>query len=166
MAVKEDESTSECLELDTLALADTRTPSSSPRKRRVAAKNGEGSPRKKAVSSNKVPTCLEEASPEDRLIITMKEQGHSWGEIRAAWEKLTGVKVSNQYCSVRHHRIKANFTVIDERDVPKLIEARQIVEKEMCTYIAKTLVSLGGGDYAAAVIQKKLKELDKQGGTQ
>ncbi|KAI5303295.1 hypothetical protein KEM56_007703 [Ascosphaera pollenicola] len=157
--------------LDTFAPPLLQTPSSSPKKRSKKTDDTEDdeSPRKRQAGNKiKIPTCIEEASEEDRMLLRMKdEEGASWLEIRQAWEQVTGVVTGKTTLCNRYARIKANFTVVSEDDVSRLIDVTRAVEAELerekLGRISKALVGAGGGSYDTNVIQKKLKELKKQG---
>ncbi|KAI5294144.1 hypothetical protein KEM52_004616 [Ascosphaera acerosa] len=138
------------------------TEPSTPRKRVPASEDG-GSPSKRS----KIPTCIEEASAEDLMLVRMKEEGRPIAEIRQAWEQMTGAKPGGSTLQVRYMRLKANLTVWAEEDIKRLLDAAKVVEaeweKEKWARMAKALVEAGGATHDAAAVQKKYKELVKQG---
>lgn len=65
-----------------------------------------------------VPASYEEASPEDRMILRMKEtEGKGWGEIQKAIEEVTGSNFVGSTLRVRYMKLKANFVVFEREDV-------------------------------------------------
>ncbi|KAI5301906.1 hypothetical protein KEM56_001232 [Ascosphaera pollenicola] len=141
-----------------------KTPNLSPRKR--CGGQGEDdscSPRKKQSSPSKkaqLPTSLAEAAEEDRMLFRMKdEEGRGWNEIRDAWQEMTGTDVTVNAVKKRHQRLKASFTVFNDEDVPRLLEAIEQDGKDRWNRIAKAIVGAGGQSYNAVTIQKKMKEL-------
>ncbi|KAI5301907.1 hypothetical protein KEM56_001233 [Ascosphaera pollenicola] len=175
MAVKAEQTDSPAL--DTLPPA-LQTPQPSPRKRTKrtqAQDDADTSPRKRQIAAaNKVPTTMDEMSEEDRLLFRMRDkEGASWTEICAAWAELTGKPVKSDMVRKRFAKMKANFATFDEEDVPRLIDvrrrvneeiekAKEDIERQRFSRMATALVESGGGDYSVAVIQKKLKELDRE----
>lgn len=90
------------------------------KKQRTPAKGSKGaaSGEKAKVGARAMPTSYENASPEDRMLLRMKdEENKSWGEIRQAWEEMTGEKVGGSTLCGRYGRIKANFVVFTPEDV-------------------------------------------------
>lgn len=69
----------------------------------------------------RIPTSWEEASPEDRMMITMREAGASWPSIQRAWEPMTGTEVGPSTLSSRYSRIIAHRTHPAEGDVRIII---------------------------------------------
>ncbi|KAI5303296.1 hypothetical protein KEM56_007704 [Ascosphaera pollenicola] len=144
-----------------------------PRKRGANPDSSNESPRKKHASPSKkssAPTCLAQASPEDQMIFRSKNEGKSWPEIAHLWELMTGDAVSSNLVRKRYDRMKANFAVFEEEDVPRLLEACRVVEEEIerakaevererFSRIAQAITAAGGGSYTAAVIQKKMREV-------
>jgi hypothetical protein len=113
---------------------EAKTPSTTPRKRGRkpgAAVKEDGTPTKKGKTSptkaqgEKVkragmppmPNSFETASMEDKMMLTMKDEGKSWGEIREAWQAMTGETVGGSTLAGRYQRIKANFVSVSAEDV-------------------------------------------------
>ncbi|KZZ87055.1 hypothetical protein AAP_06001 [Ascosphaera apis ARSEF 7405] len=141
------------------------TPSSSSKKRQRSkiADEAAPSPKRKAV-----PTSLAEASEADKLLIHMKDvEGKSWPEIRKAWDSMTGEVSGVDMIRKRYKKMKTNFAVVDERDVPQLIEIKKEVEtkfeSEKWNRIAESLHAKGGPKYDAGVVMKLFKDRIKQG---
>lgn len=89
-------------------------------KRGSPAKKKRASPKKPVgkVTSRPLPTSYENASPEDKMLLRMKdEENKSWADIRKAWMDMTGDEVANSTLSGRYARIKANFMTFPEEDV-------------------------------------------------
>lgn len=65
-----------------------------------------------------MPTSYENASPEDKMLLRMKDdENKSWAEIRQAWEEMTGEKVGGSTLCGRYGRIKANLMDFTPEDV-------------------------------------------------
>jgi len=80
-----------------------------------AKKNRTG---KKAGPLGPIPMSYEEAGPEDRLIIKMREKdGKQWLDIKAAIEEITGIKFGNTTLKGRYARMKANFVIFEKEHV-------------------------------------------------
>ncbi|KAI5307260.1 hypothetical protein KEM56_001554 [Ascosphaera pollenicola] len=125
------------------------------------SKRSTASPSKKAGA----PTCVEEANDVDRMIWQMKEEGKPWSEIQVALDKCFGEQLKTSALSMRYTRMKRNFAVINEADVPNLIEAKKAVdmqfERERWNKVAVELERRGGGKYDGAVLHKRFKQLEK-----
>lgn len=81
-------------------------------------KKSKKSPSKKTSVLGPVPASYEEAGPEDRLILRMKEtEGKSWNEIQKAIEEMTGGRLGGSTLRVRYTKLKANFVVFEKEDV-------------------------------------------------
>jgi hypothetical protein len=101
---------------DTAEPEEDGTPIKKKRTGTTKAKTGDEKPKK--IEMRPMPTSLETASPEDRMILRMKdEEGKSWAEIREAWNAMTGDKVGGSTLSGRYARIKANLVVFKKDDV-------------------------------------------------
>jgi len=46
-------------------------------------------PKEKAASPVKIPNSWEEADAADRMLVTMKDEGKSWDDIRKTWKTMT-----------------------------------------------------------------------------
>ena len=88
------------------------------KKRTTPPKAKPASEKTKKAEMRPMPTSYETASPEDRMLLRMKDdEGKGWAEIREAWEAMTGDKVGGSTLSGRYARIKANFVVFKKEDV-------------------------------------------------
>lgn len=61
--------------------------------------------------ATKIPTCMEEMTDADKMIIRMKDAGSSNAEIAKAWNDLTGANVTGDSIKTRVRRIKDNLQV-------------------------------------------------------
>ncbi|KAA8646911.1 hypothetical protein EYZ11_007536 [Aspergillus tanneri] len=158
----------------------TTTPTMTPRKRGHPPKisttkcdsDSDVSPSKKGKvrgprrTLGPIPTCLAAASPEDKMILRMRDEEHrGWAELTKAWIDATGIKVGGTTLRMRYTTMKNNFVSVSEEDVPRLLKAKKDVEEkfeqEKWHRITDEIVSQGGEKYAAAVLQKKFKEMSK-----
>lgn len=64
-----------------------------------------------------IPTCWEEASAADRMLVTMKGKGAEWGNIRESWKEMTGQDTAIGTLPSRYTRVKANLMRLEEGDV-------------------------------------------------
>ncbi|KAI5303292.1 hypothetical protein KEM56_007700 [Ascosphaera pollenicola] len=137
----------------------------SPKKRTKPKIEDDESPRKRVVT--KVSSSIEEASEEDKLLFRMRNEGKPWGEISEALEDITGNKTGTSTLRMRYAKLKANFTVWNENDASRLLEIGKAIEaefeREKYGRMAKALAEGGGGTYDAGAVQKKYKELMKNG---
>ncbi|KAI7663952.1 hypothetical protein KC318_g8013 [Hortaea werneckii] len=93
-----------------------------------------GTPKKKkplkpTTPAKAIPRSYDESGPADRQLLDMRDNGSTWPEIRAAWETLTGEKTGASTLPNRYVRLKSNFTVVQEEDLPRLLEAKRSVEE-------------------------------------
>ncbi|KAL1851577.1 hypothetical protein Plec18170_006396 [Paecilomyces lecythidis] len=124
-----------------------------------------GTPKKGAMRP--IPASFEEAGPEDRLIIQMRDnEGKSWAEIRETWTAMTGIQVGGSTLSNRYIRLKANFVAWTAEEEASLLEAKKEVEEkieqEKWHRIADAIEIKSGSKFPAAAVQKKFKELSKR----
>jgi hypothetical protein len=88
------------------------------KKRTGATKAKLAGEKQKKAEMRPMPTSYESASPEDRMLLRMKDvEGKGWAKIREAWEAMTGEKIGGSTLSGRYARIKANFIVFKKEDV-------------------------------------------------
>ena len=56
-------------------------------------------PKKELAIPRGIPSSWEDADQADRMMVTMKENGEGWAEIRAAWKEETGQDTASRYIS-------------------------------------------------------------------
>ena len=72
---------------------------------------------KKRATACALPTCMDECSEEDRMLLYMKEvEVAPWADIRSTWHVITGQEVPSSTLSHRYKRIKANLMELKESD--------------------------------------------------
>ncbi|KAI9696772.1 MAG: hypothetical protein M1836_005134 [Candelina mexicana] len=129
-----------------------------PRKRRA--------PTKPQTAGRSISTKLEDASKEDKMLISMKDNGKSWAEIRKAWKEMTGEDTGNSTLPNRYNRLKANLASFKEEDEPKLLTAKAEVEKanelEFWGKVGVAMEAAGADKYPIKALEKKFKELQKK----
>lgn len=81
------------------------------------ARNGSKTQKEPPVKSIIIPSCWEEASAADRMLVTMRAQGAGWDKIRALWKDITGQDTAKSTLPVRHIRVKANLMRLEDGDV-------------------------------------------------
>ncbi|PGH33683.1 hypothetical protein GX50_03510 [[Emmonsia] crescens] len=138
------------------------------KKQRTPAKGGKGSAsgEKGKVGARPMPTSYENASPEDKMLLRMKDdENKSWAEIRQAWEEMTGEKVGGSTLCGRYGRIKANLMDFTPEDEERLLRFKKEIEEKFendkWRSVSKAIGSAGGKEYPPAAVQKKFKELNK-----
>ncbi|GAD94507.1 conserved hypothetical protein [Paecilomyces variotii No. 5] len=144
---------------------ESETPNTPTPVKKGKATPGKGTPKKGTMRP--IPSSFEEAGPEDRLLIQMKDkENKSWAEIKEAWASLTGLQVGGSTLAVRYTRLKANFFTWTAQDEANLLEAKKEVEEkieqEKWHRIADAIETKNGSKFPAAAVQKKFKELSKR----
>ncbi|KAI9786296.1 MAG: hypothetical protein M1835_003102 [Candelina submexicana] len=129
-----------------------------PRKRRA--------PTKPQTAGRSISTNLEDASKEDKMLISMKDNGKTWAEIRKAWKEMTGEDTGNSTLPNRYNRLKANLATFKEEDESKLLTAKAEVEKtnelEFWGKVGVAMEAAGAEKYPIKALEKKFKELQKK----
>lgn len=64
-----------------------------------------------------ISTSLDTVTPEDKMLLKMRDDGENWSAIRAAWKDMTGIQPGASTLPNRYNRLKANLTVLKEGDV-------------------------------------------------
>ncbi|KAI7218161.1 hypothetical protein KC343_g8507 [Hortaea werneckii] len=120
-------------------------------------------PTKPSTPGKAIPRSYDECGPADRQLLDMRDSGSSWPEIRSAWEKLTGEKTGASTLPNRYVRLKSNFTVVQEEDLPRLLEAKRSVEeafeKGKWGMVAEAVEKMGGTRYGGDALQKQYKKM-------
>lgn len=65
------------------------TVNNTPRKRQA--------PKKELAAPRGIPSSWDNADHADRMMVSMKEKGEGWAEIRAAWKEATGQETASRY---------------------------------------------------------------------
>lgn len=84
---------------------------------RPEARKGSRTHKGPHVKSIIIPTCWEEASAADRMLVTMRGDGADWGKIRALWKNITGQNTAASTLPNRYTRVKANLMRLEDGDV-------------------------------------------------
>ncbi|RMY81271.1 hypothetical protein D0862_12411 [Hortaea werneckii] len=120
-------------------------------------------PTKPTTPAKAIPRSYDDCGPADRQLLDMRDGGKSWPEIRAAWETLTGEKTGASTLPNRYVRLKSNFTVVQEEDLPRLLEAKRSVEeafeKGKWGMVAEAVEKMGGEKYGGDALQKQYKKM-------
>lgn len=66
-------------------------------------------PKKELAAPRGIPTSWDEADQADRMMVSMKEKGESWIEIRAMWKKVTGQETAAR-CALLTRSIDLQLT--------------------------------------------------------
>ncbi|KAM0794948.1 hypothetical protein BDR22DRAFT_635103 [Usnea florida] len=126
-------------------------------------------PKKELAAPRGIPGSWEEADYADKMLVTMKEKGDSWAEIRATWKEVTGLDTAPSTLPNRYNRIKVNMMRMDEADHQHLLIAKKEIEDAFATSlwanVAASMERRGAGKYPTAFLQKTFKELDAAGKT-
>ena len=70
-------------------VVESTTVHNTPRKRQA--------PKKELAAPRGIPGSWDDADNADRMLVTMKENGEGWAEIRAAWKVATGQDTASRY---------------------------------------------------------------------
>lgn len=54
-------------------------------------------PKKELAAPRGIPSSWDNADHADRMMVSMKEKGEGWAEIRAAWKEATGQETASRY---------------------------------------------------------------------
>ncbi|KAL2352489.1 hypothetical protein BJ546DRAFT_1064223 [Cryomyces antarcticus] len=131
----------------------TDKPATTPRLRKAPAK----------TPGRAIPRTMGECNEADRMLLSMRDAGKAWDEIKEAWEAATGEKVGRSTLPNRYTRLKANVMVFPVEDNIKLLAARKTVEetfeKEKWSMIANDIIRNGGGAYSVTILPKQHKKL-------
>lgn len=57
-------------------------------------------PKKELAAPRGIPSSWDNADHADKMMVSMKEKGEGWAEIRAAWKDVTGQDTASRYA---HH---------------------------------------------------------------
>ncbi|TKA81975.1 hypothetical protein B0A49_00470 [Cryomyces minteri] len=133
----------------------TDKPATTPRLRKA--------PTKAITPGRAIPRTMEECNEADRMLLSMRDTGKAWDEIKEAWEAATGEKVGRSTLPNRYTRLKANVMVFPAEDNIKLLAAKKTVEetfeKEKWSMIANDIIRNGGGAHSVTILQKQHKKL-------
>ncbi|EMC96835.1 hypothetical protein BAUCODRAFT_491041 [Baudoinia panamericana UAMH 10762] len=137
--------------------------------KRTTASKAEGGRKRKAatgpreVPAKAIPLCYDDCEPFDKMLVDMRAENKPWPEIREAWNKLTGHKAPFSSLPNRYARMMINFTVIKEEDKPKMLEAKQEIEREFeevkWEKIAERVAEKGGDAYKGGAICRLYKKI-------
>ncbi|KAL3451637.1 hypothetical protein BJX65DRAFT_304230 [Aspergillus insuetus] len=146
---------------------ETTTPTKRAKKDSTGSLSTKGAtPRKAALPP--VPSSLAEAGTEDKMILNLRDvEGKSWGEITKLFISVTGIQVGGTTLRLRHAAMKAKFVEIPDEDATRLLRLKKEIEdkfeSEKWARFSEAIVANGGGKYPTAALQKKFKQLDKEG---
>ncbi|KAL2066169.1 hypothetical protein VTL71DRAFT_2240 [Oculimacula yallundae] len=114
------------------------------------SKAGNGFPTAGKRAATKFPECWAEFTEEDKLLVTMKREGHKIGAIETAWTALTGRAPGTDSLRKRIPKLEAVAQDFDDSDVLKLVAAKKAVDADFVAIKEKMEV-----EQAAAL--KKMK---------
>lgn len=86
-------------------------------KQSEARSKGSKTQKESRVKSIIIPSCWEEASAADRMLVTMRGQGAGFDKIRGLWKDITGRDTAKSTLSVRYIRVKANLMRLEDGNV-------------------------------------------------
>lgn len=136
------------------------TPQKRGKKSQAKASNGDETPAKKTktatpgsnstpVKASPIPATFDEAGPEDRMLLHMKDEGKGWPEIMDALATMTGTKPNLGSLRSRLLRMKNKFVVVEpdhvslplrvylslQRQGGKLIHSRSSIDR--CRFFSR-----------------------------
>lgn len=125
-------------------------------------------PSKKQATARNIPRSLEECGEADRELITLRDGGAGWKDIREKWRQITGNTPAHSTLPNRYNRLKSNFTSVRPEDNPLLLLAKRQVEAsfeaQKWDLVAQVVREKGGDVYAGVVLQRQYKKLMVQQG--
>lgn len=97
------------------------------------------------------------------MLITWKESGRTWEEIRNKWFEMTGDRTAVSTLPNRYARLKNHFTIVNDEHNPILLETKQEVEakfeREKWEVIAGLMKTKGAGEYEGKEVERQYKKL-------
>ncbi|KAF2817190.1 uncharacterized protein BDZ99DRAFT_564967 [Mytilinidion resinicola] len=109
--------------------------------KRAAPADGESSAAKKVKNEDgtpsgrkgtkKIATTLDELTTEDRLLISMRDEGKSWSDIADMWARETGAPPGGKSTLPnRYSRLKANLAQVSDEHMELLVNAYKKVHEQ------------------------------------
>ena len=71
-------------------------------------------PKKELAAPRGIPGSWENADYADKMLVTMKEKGESWAEIRATWQEVTGQDTAPRYALI-NIMVQSQLTLLSAR---------------------------------------------------
>ncbi|KAK5703564.1 hypothetical protein LTS12_028319 [Elasticomyces elasticus] len=126
-----------------------------------------GTPSNRAGLFGPIPLSYEEAGPEDKKILQMRDsEGRGWTDICEVIEWITGVKIRTTSLRNRYNKMKSNFVVFEDKDVAVLFQSKKEIEDkfeaEKWQKIADSIEAKTGNKYPSTAVQKKYKTATKE----
>jgi hypothetical protein len=153
----------------------TSTPS---KKRRTTNAHEPSTPSKKVKKSiapaTPISTNKSTLSPEDRLLIKLKdEDGKTWSDITKFFSDLNSKTYDGSTFRKRYQKLKDNLTTITDDDLALLLKvkpevdakiAEQIraIENKLWQTVAEELINEGGAKYPPGALEKAWKRAATQ----
>ena len=72
-------------------------------------------PKKELAAPRGIPSSWENADHADKMLVTMKEKGDSWAEIRATWKEVTGLDTAPRYTLIDIIIVKSQLILLSAR---------------------------------------------------
>lgn len=64
-----------------------------------------------------MPISWEEAGPEDRMLMTRRDNGDDWANIRNRWKEMTSLDTVASTLLTKYNRLEASMTILEDSDV-------------------------------------------------
>ena len=68
-------------------------------------------PKKGLAVPRGIPSSWENADHADKMLVTMKDNGESWAEIRATWKEVTGQDTAPRYAPINITVVQSQLTL-------------------------------------------------------
>ncbi|KAL8643664.1 MAG: hypothetical protein Q9226_008204 [Calogaya cf. arnoldii] len=146
---------------------------SHPAKPKVTAKHspvkGKRAGAEKVAEKVVLPTKWSEASTADKTLVSMKEAGKPWSEIRVKWFEMTGQDTASSTLPNRYKRLQTIMMELQDGEKETLLAAKEAVEANwknaLWGLVASKMEEMGGRKYPADFLFKEFKKLETAGTT-
>ena len=82
-------------------------------------------PKKELAAPRGIPSSWENADYADKMLVTMKDKGESWAEIRATWKEVTGQETAPRYALINIMVVQSQLT-LSARSQTAIIASKSI----------------------------------------
>ncbi|KAL8849773.1 MAG: hypothetical protein Q9221_005256 [Calogaya cf. arnoldii] len=142
------------------------TPRSPNPKRNQAHVKPKRTPASKAAEKVVLPTKWSKASQADETLVSMKESGYSWNELREKWTELTGQVTASSTLPNRYKRLQLIMMELRDTEKEILVAAKQAVEDNwktmMWSAISTKMEAMGARKFPPEFLCKEFKNIEKE----
>lgn len=113
-----------------------------------------------------LPTKWSKASQADETLVSMKESGYSWNEIREKWTELTGQVTASSTLPNRYKRLQVIMMELRNTEKDILVAAKEAVEANwktmMWSAISTKMEAMGAWKFPPEFLCKEFKRIEKE----